>query len=229
MLFFSHLLAGLTIGILLYWYFRDPILIVASAIGSILPDLIDKPAGILVFGSSIGGRIYLHGLLFFFVVLVIGIAIWWYFHSFSGIALGLGILSHQLLDMMWKKPVNWYYPLLGPYTPVHYTSSFIKGLMSELTNPSEWLFGLVVILILFQVLLNRGFLRHKRLFTIISLVLTGFLALSGTFILYCGWVGSICFFTGWKNPLNNIIAGMVIICVVAVVGILTVWKTQRMK
>jgi hypothetical protein len=65
MLFFSHLLAGLTIGILLYWYFRDPILIVASAIGSILPDLIDKPAGILIFGSSIGGRIYLHGLLFF--------------------------------------------------------------------------------------------------------------------------------------------------------------------
>lgn len=51
MLLFSHLLTGLIIGILLYWYFRDPVLIVASAIGSLLPDLIDKPIGIAVFAN----------------------------------------------------------------------------------------------------------------------------------------------------------------------------------
>jgi hypothetical protein len=227
MFLFSHLLTGLIIGILLYWYFHDPILIIASAIGSILPDLIDKPAGILIFGSSIGGRIYLHALLVIFVVLVIGIAIWWYFRSFSGIAFGLGILSHQLLDMMWKKPVNWYYPFLGSYTQVHYTNTFTKSLMTELTNPSEWLFGLVVILILIQVLMSRGIIRHERFFTAISLSLTGILALGGIILLFCGVAGRICFITSWKDPINNILAGFVIICISAVVVVISVRTKQR--
>lgn len=228
MLLFSHLLTGLIIGILLYWYFRDPVLIVASAIGSLLPDLIDKPIGIAVFASAIGSRIYFHGLLFFLVVLVIGITIWWYFRSFSGIALALGILSHQILDMMWKFPVNWYYPFLGPYLPVHYPNSFPVNfrmrLMVELTNPSEWVLGLVVILILIQLLLTRGTLRQKRIFFGISFLLTGILAVCGIFMLYCGGTGRFCFLTGWNDPLNNIIVGMVILCVVAVVVIISARK-----
>ena len=226
MFIFSHLVAGLTIGIILYWYFRDPVLIVASAIGSIIPDIIDKAVGIIVFASAIGGRIYIHGILFFLVVLIVGLTIWWHFHSFAGVALALGILSHQILDAMWKKPVNWYYPFLGPFPPDYNSNYLSKVFISELTNPSEWLFAGAVVLISIQILQFHGNIRHKRLISAITFVLTFILSISGIFMLYCGGFGLYCFLTGWKDPLNNILAGMVIIGVVAIVTSIE-WKRRK--
>ena len=43
----AHLLVGVLIGILLYLWRRERWLILAAAVGSILPDLIDKPLGYL--------------------------------------------------------------------------------------------------------------------------------------------------------------------------------------
>lgn len=227
MFLLGHLVVGLIIGILLYWYFRDPVLIAASSIGSILPDLIDKPLGLFVFASAIGGRIYIHGLLFFLIVFVIGVLIWVYFHSFAGIAIALGVLSHQLLDTMWRHPINWYYPLFGPFSPDQLTTQenpsnyFFNSIIRELTNPSEWLMAVAIVLILIQILRSLGLLRYERLVTGITLILTGILAVCGVAILYCGAAGLFCLLTGWKDPLNNILAGMVIICVVVVVVVIS--------
>jgi membrane-bound metal-dependent hydrolase YbcI (DUF457 family) len=216
MLLLFHLFVGLIIGVFLYLWFRDAILIIAAAIGSILPDLFDKPVAIIVFGSTLGGRIYFHGLVFFFIVLVIGIIIWRYFHSFAGIALALGILSHQLLDAMWEMPVKWYYPFLGPYKEVNYSNSFSKGLMTELTSPSEWLIAGVIILILIQVLRWRGSPTHKGIFSVLSIVLLGILMMGGIAMVYYGITGDSFFLTCVKDSFGSIPVGIILIGMVAV-------------
>lgn len=210
-----HLAAGIVIGIILFWYFRDPILIVAAAIGSILPDLIDKPLGYIVFADTLDyGRIYAHTVLFFLVVLVIGLLVWYRYRSFAGIALALGVLSHDLLDAMWAEPANWYYPFLGPFQGKHVENFFLSGLVQELTNPSEWLFGFAVLLILVCVLKARGspfIIRHGRIFFVLSLVLIVILAGAGLLILYAGFTGAFSILTGWTDPRDNVIAGVVMV------------------
>ncbi len=74
-------------------------------IGAILPDLIDKPIGYVFFAEVFGnGRIFLHSLLVFSVTLTIGRIIWKRWDDPSGLALALGILSHQVLDVMKEAP-----------------------------------------------------------------------------------------------------------------------------
>jgi hypothetical protein len=210
-----HLAAGIVIGILLFWYFRDPILIVAAAIGSILPDLIDKPLGYIVFENTLDyGRIYAHTVLFFLVVLVIGLLVWYRYGSFAGVALALGVLSHDLLDAMWAEPANWYYPFLGPFQGRHVENFFLSGLTQELTNPSEWLFAFAVLLILVCVLKARGspfIIHHGRTFFVLSLVLIVILAGAGLFILYAGFTGGFSILTGWADQRDNVFAGVVMV------------------
>jgi membrane-bound metal-dependent hydrolase YbcI (DUF457 family) len=222
MFLLGHLVAGLAIGTLLYLYFHDPILIAASAIGSILPDLIDKPIGLVLFASTIGyGRLFTHSLLFSIIILIIGIVIWWRFRSFVGIALYLGILSHQLLDSMWLEPVNWYYPLFGQFSKPAWTTEDDLSILSigvkDLTSPSEWLFALAVILLLIQVLHVDDRLRQKRLFVVILFALTSILAICGIIVLYCGGANIFCSLTGWKGSLNNIFAGVLLTGVAIVI------------
>ena len=100
----AHLLVGILIGILLYLWRRERWLILAAAVGSILPDLIDKPLGQIVLAGSVNfGRIYFHSLIFLLAFIIAGVLIWWKYRSFIGIALALGVLSHQVLDRMWAE------------------------------------------------------------------------------------------------------------------------------
>jgi membrane-bound metal-dependent hydrolase YbcI (DUF457 family) len=215
----GHLAAGLIIGTILFWYFRDPILIAACAVGSILPDLIDKPLGQIVFALTIGyGRIFAHTLSFSLIMLLIGILIWWYFKSFAGIAFFLGVLSHQLLDSMWLEPVNWFYPFLGHFTRPAWINEDNINLtlisLKDITNPSEWLFALAIILILVQIVHFGSDFRFKRPFLAIFYVMSGLLILGGIMMLFCGEAGIFCFLTGWKVPLDNIFAGALLIGIV---------------
>jgi inner membrane protein len=102
-------------------------------IGSILPDLIDKPMNILV-DHTLSGRMYAHTLLFSAILLLIGMV-----HNFKYInvfILGLCCLVHIiLLDGMWLDPKVFLFPLYGinltggnhyiniPYISAIYTSS----------------------------------------------------------------------------------------------------------
>lgn len=73
---FAHLFAGVVIGLALMWIFKRRILFWAAALGSILPDLIDKPLGLIVLHSSVNnGRIYFHSLIAVAVVLLIGLVL----------------------------------------------------------------------------------------------------------------------------------------------------------
>lgn len=148
MYFLIHLLAGILLGILFTFIFRDTRLIVACAFGSVLPDLIDKPVGILLFHQIMGyGRIYCHTLLFAILVIIIGIVLYPRYKS-TGIviiALATGIITHQLLDAMWLEPVIWFWPALGQFTGRSRPDFFWNTFWGEITNPTEWLAGGVIL------------------------------------------------------------------------------------
>jgi hypothetical protein len=139
MFFFFHLLIGFLIGLLIGDLLNDRRWVIPCAVGAVLPDLLDKPLGYLVFSSTINyGRIWFHSLLLLDIVLALGIVIWMYRRILWGLAAGLGMLSHQLLDFMWLQPVTWFYPALGPFTERSASGHLWTLLIRELSNPWEW-------------------------------------------------------------------------------------------
>ncbi|HOV68465.1 MAG TPA: metal-dependent hydrolase, partial [Methanoregulaceae archaeon] len=146
MLIFCHLLAGATIGLLGN---RERValpLLAAGIVGALLPDLIDKPIGHLLLGALLdNGRVFSHTLAFFLLVTILGILFYRHRDPLTGPVLGLGVLSHQVLDAMWRDPSAWFYPLLGPFVPGRYPDFFLRGLIAEVSSPAEWLFGLTVL------------------------------------------------------------------------------------
>jgi hypothetical protein len=154
MYFFFHFITGLILGFLVSDFLRDRRWILPVVIGAVLPDIIDKPLNFILLPAMNGdGRFLFHNLIVFAVLLVAGYLLWKYYASPLLIALDLGIISHQVLDSMWLEPVQWLYPLLGPYPlsaaapPDH----IISLLESDLSNPAEWvLIGVVIVgLVLF--------------------------------------------------------------------------------
>lgn len=142
MLVFCHLFIGVAIGLALARATGDRQLILAGLVAGILPDLIDKPLGHLLLASTLdNGRLVAHSLGFMLVLLIAGSLLLRGRRPWLALVLALGVLSHQLLDAMWRDPPAWYFPLLGPFVPGHYPDYFLSGLMAELGSPSEWLFG----------------------------------------------------------------------------------------
>lgn len=136
-----HLFIGLILGVVIAARLGDRRTIGFTALGGILPDLIDKPVGhILLAGSLNSGRIVAHGLLFLILLSMAGIALWRWQRSFALIATTIGVASHQILDTMWASPVAWYFPLLGPYTPREFTNYFGNAILAEISSFSEWIF-----------------------------------------------------------------------------------------
>jgi len=148
MYFFAHLLAGILLGVLLAYLIRDSRLIPACAFGSILPDLIDKPIGLLLFPEIFGtGRIFGHALLVVGLVLFIGILVYARYPRTGILLLALvaGIFTHQVLDAMWLQPANWYWPALGPFTGKSRPDFFEDAFWRTVRNPTEWLAGIVIL------------------------------------------------------------------------------------
>lgn len=159
MLIMCHLFIGLVIGLVIFQYLNDRRVIVLAAIGSILPDLIDKPLGhILLSGSIDFGRIYAHSGLFFVAILAVGIV----YHRKKGswivLALVAGLLSHLALDSMWEMPVTVFYPFLGDFGQHHFPNYVEESFLKEIGNAYEWVFGvssLSVLMFAYQDMLGR--------------------------------------------------------------------------
>ena len=150
MLLFGHV--GITTGVVWGWdkYLRHKIpfakkttetsISIATAIdyrlviiGSMLPDIIDKPIGHWLFADTFNnfGRIFAHSLLFFFILLSIGL--YRYHRSGKTGVLLLTLCSgfHLLLDSMWHYTQTLFWPLKGWGFP-----------HDENTNLWEWLSAL---------------------------------------------------------------------------------------
>jgi len=79
-------------------------------IGSMLPDIIDKPLGLFLYGS---GRAFMHSLAA--ALLLVIIAVWSYRRNrqTGWLALAFGLVCHLLFDFMWLKPAIFLWPLYG--------------------------------------------------------------------------------------------------------------------
>lgn len=103
------------------------------AIGSMLPDIIDKPLGFMIFGTMNHGRIFAHTLLFLLVLAALAISI----RDIRLASLGAGVLIHLSLDLMWNSPVILLWPLLGSFPPADYIDalSYVQMLLQGLRDP----------------------------------------------------------------------------------------------
>ena len=103
------------------------------ALGSILPDLIDKPLGWIVFGTPAMGRTFAHTLLFLLALLVISALA----HSNKMASISFGVTGHLVLDFMWNSPITLFWPLLGRFPDESRigVESYMEMLIHGLSNP----------------------------------------------------------------------------------------------
>jgi inner membrane protein len=83
-------------------------------VGSLLPDIIDKPAGQYFFRETFSnGRIFAHTLLFLIVLAGTGFYLYKRYRQVWMLTLAAGTFLHLLLDAMWSVPATLFWPLLG--------------------------------------------------------------------------------------------------------------------
>ena len=84
------------------------------AIGALLPDLIDKPLGMVIFASTITtGRMIGHTLLFSLLLFLVGLNLYEKKRDVRIMSLSTGSLFHLMEDQMWKSPKILFWPLQG--------------------------------------------------------------------------------------------------------------------
>ena len=155
MLFLGHLVIGLIIGFILYEFFHDQTIIIYVAIGSVLPDLVDKPLGHIIFASTLdNGKIFFHSLIIVLLFFITGLIVWRLYKSHSFIFVAVGVFLHQIVDMMWTQPVNWYYPFFGQYQAEAHADYFLNAIIAELTSVTEWIFFIALLAIAFLMYIN---------------------------------------------------------------------------
>ncbi|EHQ34481.1 metal-dependent hydrolase [Methanoplanus limicola] len=158
MLIIYHIFSGILLGLLFAFIFREKKAIIFCTFGSILPDLVDKPLGHLIFAESIGhGRIFFHTLTFFFLMLITGIVIYRIYSDRTVLYISAGMLLHQLTDSMFFNIQDWLWPFLGDFTKGNYEPAayFIHSLIKELSSFSEWTFFLLSA----AILISAGYLE----------------------------------------------------------------------
>ena len=146
MLFFFHLFTGIVIGLLIGDILHDRRWVIPFALGAVLPDLIDKPVGNLFFAGVFGnGRIFMHSLPLFCLLLIMGIVAWKYWAHPELLALAFGVLSHQILDLMWQDPTDWFFPFLGQFRFSRGDDYAFALFQYDVSSLSEWILIAVIV------------------------------------------------------------------------------------
>lgn len=132
MIFFGHL--GITLGVVRaaeklfhacgWQQFAKNLSYRSVTVGSVLPDLIDKPTGRIILHETLNnGRIFCHTLLFVLLLTLTGLKI--KKHRRILLSLSLGSFLHLLLDQMWRVPETLFWPLMGLRFPVENTEGWL--------------------------------------------------------------------------------------------------------
>ena len=106
-------------------------------IGSLLPDIIDKPVGRFFFAETFSnGRIFCHTLLFLTVLILGGLYLYWRHSKTWLLILSFGTFTHLILDLMWLLPQTLLWPLYGLQFEKVCLSSWLRGIIyAILDNP----------------------------------------------------------------------------------------------
>ena len=224
MYFFFHLFTGIILGFLISDLTRDRRWILPCIAGAVIPDIIDKPLNFIFFPTVNGdGRFLFHNLILLAIVMVAGLLLWRKYSSPVIFSLGIGVLSHQILDSMWMEPVQWLFPLLGPY-PAHVASPpdhLLYLLATDLTNPLEWLLltgcaiGLLVYWNRRSVLARAG--SHTGVLFAIMDCMVVLLGIAAGIVVACGLLGIPIRYLAVSNGEESVFTTFVILLAVILV------------
>lgn len=170
MLLFGHL--GVTRGIFYLLGFMIPRLrefidFRYLALGSMLPDIIDKPLGKLIFARTLAnGRILGHTLLVSLSLALLGFYVYGKKRTPGLLACAAGSFCHLLEDRMWANTATFFWPLFGwsfpigclDYTGWAYFARMFKRSFEPELSPcfiSEILGMLIIIFIILISIKNR--------------------------------------------------------------------------
>jgi membrane-bound metal-dependent hydrolase YbcI (DUF457 family) len=119
------------------YVFRDPgVDLRFLAIGSVLPDLLDKPLGTVLFADTFeSGQIFGHSLLFS-SVLMVAVLIGTKRGTWRKrlMAMAIGSLFHLILDGMWTVRETFLWPAFGwkfPPGPDSYWTGLLERMVSD--------------------------------------------------------------------------------------------------
>jgi len=137
-------------------------------VGSLLPDIIDKPIGIYLFRETFSsGRIFSHTLLFLVLVTVVGLLIRRYSGKTWGLGLSIGILLHLVLDQMWREPKTLFWPIFGiafeRIETTYWLGNILHALLKEPEVYVPEIIGFVVFVwFTWELLHRRAIIRFLR-------------------------------------------------------------------
>ena len=133
-------------------------------VGSLLPDIIDKPVGGLLFRDFFSsGRIFCHTLLFLVILSLAAV----YFYNRHGttwlLALSFGTFIHLILDQMWLMPQTLLWPIYGwtfERTDVsHWLQEWLYALRVNPTVNIPELVGAIIVVVFAVLLVRRKGIR----------------------------------------------------------------------
>lgn len=129
-------------------------------IGSLLPDIIDKPIGQFFFKETFSnGRIFCHTLLFLIIIILTGLYLYRRRSKTWLLVLSFGTFTHLVCDLMWRSPRTLLWPIYGlAFERLDLIDWMPRMLHMLVTYPKVYVPELVgaVILIWFAVGLVRG-------------------------------------------------------------------------
>ena len=227
MYIFFHLFTGIVLGYLAAEIFRDARWVLPCIVGSILPDLIDKPIGILFFPNAIGnGRIFSHTLIALILLMAIGLAVWHVKKNPLVISLALGVFSHQMLELMWREPMDWLYPAFGPFLGNLDAEFFRVSAFGELHDPFEVVLALIyfggLIAFFYREYIASIAREHiARIRVFLNILVLVLCALAGISI-GGGIMRLRVPYTGWTRPEEFLLGGFVL-----VLAAYAVWQLRR--
>jgi membrane-bound metal-dependent hydrolase YbcI (DUF457 family) len=140
-------------------------------VGSLLPDIIDKPVGQYFFRETFSnGRIFSHTLLFIIVLTGIGFYLFKRHRQVWMLTLAAGTFFHLVLDGMWAAPATLFWPLLGftfeKEELANWLSNILQALFSHAGNYIPEMTGLVILLWFGLALVFRrkvsAFIKHGK-------------------------------------------------------------------
>ena len=141
-------------------------------IGSLLPDIIDKPVGQLLFGETFSnGRVFCHTLLFLILVSLAGFYLYRSYSKNWLLVISFGTFTHLVLDQMWRAPQTLLWPLYGfAFGKIELTGWAQYVLHSLYADPAvyipESIGAVILVLFLWILVINRslvGFIVRGRL------------------------------------------------------------------
>ena len=129
-------------------------------VGSLLPDIIDKPVGQLWLRETLNnGRIFCHTLLFLIIITLIGVYLYRTRRRNWLMVLSGGVFTHLIFDEMWLTPKTLFWPLYGlAFERLEDLTYWLSGVWYRLmTEPAVYIPELIgaVILVWFTVALAK--------------------------------------------------------------------------